>query len=67
MTFTIITHLRYTNQNYNEILVYTIRMAKMKNFGNTKYWPECELTGSVIHWLWGYKSINILENHLAVS
>lgn len=49
MTFTIITHLRNTNQNYNEIPVHAIRMAKMKNIGNTKYEPECEPTGSVIH------------------
>ena len=37
-----------------------IRMAKILNTGNTKYWEGCGATGTFIHYWWEYKMVQPL-------
>ena len=50
-------HQGNTNQNHNEIQLYTFRMANINNSGNNRCWQECGERGFLLHCWWECKLV----------
>jgi hypothetical protein len=58
--FNILSHQRNANQNDPETPLHTIRMAKMKNSGDSRCWLGCGERGTLLHCRWDCKLVQPL-------
>jgi hypothetical protein len=58
--FNILNHQGNVNQNKPEILPAPVRMAKIKNSGDSRCWQGCGERGTFIHWWWDCKLVQPL-------
>ena len=59
--FNILSHQENASQNIPEIPPHTVRMAKIKNSGDSRCWRGCEERGTLLYCWWDCKLVKTMR------